>query len=231
MKIDELMQTDVVTTSPDATLKEAAALLVEHRISGLPVCLPDGRVVGVLSEADILFKQDGSPFELSGFLARLLDQAYGDRQRFEATTVADAMSSPAITITPKHDVSEAARLIIRHRVNRLPVVDGSRLVGIVTRADLVRAFHRDDRAIAHEIEQDVLLSSLWIAPGPIGVDVQNGVVTLSGVVETRTIAEVAAAYVRRVPGVVAVQSDLEWRFDDVTQRRRTRAGRRLVEHA
>lgn len=225
MKIADLMQRDVVTISREATLKEAAALLTEHRISGLPVLLPDGRVVGVVSEADILLKEEGFPLEMSGFLGRLLDDAYGDRERFEALTVGDAMTSPAITISEHADVTEAARLMTQHHVNRLPVVDGSTLVGIVSRADLVRAFQRDDETIEREIADDVLLSTLWIAPGSIDIEVDEGVVKLAGRVETRTIAEIVAAYVRRVPGVVAVESELEWYTDDLTRRRRTLAGR------
>lgn len=226
MKISELMQRDVVVVATTATLKEAATLLTQHRISGLPVVAPDGRLVGVLSEADILCKEDGHPVELSGFVGRLLEDAYGDQERFDARTVEEAMSTPPITISSRGDVVEAARLMTAHHVNRLPVVDGDRLVGIVSRADLVRAFTRDDEAIEREIAEDVLLSTLWIAPGSVEVGVDDGVVTLTGRVETKTIAEIAAAYVRRVPGVVAVESSLEWGFDDLTRRRRTFAGRR-----
>jgi CBS domain-containing protein len=225
MRVNEIMQQDVVTVGPDATLKEAAQLLVRHRISGLPVCAADGRVVGVVTEADILLKEEAFPLELSGLLGRLLDDAYGEVSRAEARTVGDAMTSPPVTITPKQDVTEAARLMIRYHVNRLPVLDGDRLVGIVSRADLVRAFQRDDASIEREIADDVLLSALWIAPGAVDVEVEDGCVRLTGCVETKTIAEIVGAYVRRVPGVVSVQSELEWATDDLTRRRRTLAGR------
>lgn len=218
MKISELMHRDVVSVSPETTLKEVAALLVQHRISGVPVCLPDGRVVGVVSEADILVKEQVEPLEVSGFLGRLLDNAYGDHARYEAATAGDAMTSPAITVSPQQDVVEAARLMTSKHVNRLPVVDGSQLVGIITRADLVRAFDRTDDELSHEIADDVLLHTLWIEPGSIEVDVEDGVVGLTGRVETRTIAEIVAAYVRRVPGVVAVHSQLTWAFDDNARR-------------
>ena len=217
MKISELMHRDVISVSPETTLKEVAALLVEHRISGLPVCLSDGRVAGVVSEADILLKEQGAPAEISGFLGRLLDTAYGDRERFDARTAGDAMTSPAITVSPQQDVTEAARLMTTKHVNRLPVVENSTLVGILTRADLVRAFDRADADLAEEIA-DVLLRTLWIEPGSVEVRVEDGVVSLSGKVETRSTAEIVAAYVRRVPGVVAVSSDLRWSFDDNERR-------------
>jgi CBS domain-containing protein len=218
MKISELMHRDVVSVSPETTLKEVAALLVEHRISGVPVCLPDGRVAGVVSEADILVKEQVAPLEVSGLLGRLLDSAYGDHARFDAETAGEAMTSPAITVSPGQDVVEAARLMTSRRVNRLPVVDGTKLVGIVTRADLVRAFDRPDTELAEEIADEVLLHTLWIEPGSVEVEVEDGIVALTGRVETRTIAEMVSAYVRRVPGVVSVRSQLTWAFDDNARR-------------
>jgi CBS domain-containing protein len=224
MKIAEIMQRDVVTVGRDTSLKEVGALLVRHGISGVPVREQDGRIAGVVSEADILLKEQGYP-ELTGFIGRLLDEAYGDTERFDARTAEDAMTSPAIVVSSHQSVAEAARLMTTKHVNRLPVVDGSRLVGIVTRADLVRAFERSDDEIAHEIEDDVLLHTLWIEPESVEVTVEDGVVTLAGVVETRTIAEIISSYVRRVPGVVTVRSGLEWKTEDLARRRRTLAGR------
>ncbi|MES1248815.1 MAG: CBS domain-containing protein [Actinomycetota bacterium] len=218
MKISELMHRDVISVSPETTLKEVARLLVEHRISGVPVCLADGRVAGVVSEADILVKEQAQPIEVTGFLGRILDSAYGDHDRFDARTAGDAMTSPAITVSPQQDVVEAARMMTTKRVNRLPVVDGSKVVGILTRADLVRAFDRPDTALAEEIADDVLLHTLWIEPGSVEVEVEDGVVKLAGRVETRTIAEMVGAYVRRVPGVVSVDSQLTWAFDDNARR-------------
>jgi CBS domain-containing protein len=227
MKIEKIMQRDVVTVAPETSLKEVAALLVRHGISGLPVLGPDGRVVGVVSEADILLKEQGLAPELGGFLGRVLDQAYGDGERFDARTAGDAMTTPPITVGPRQTVAEAARLMTAKRVNRLPVVDGRRLLGIVTRADLVRAFERSDEEIEREIADDVLLSALWVDPDDVDVLVEDGVVSLAGTVETRTIAEIICSYVRRVPGVVTVHSDLEWKVED-GRRRRTLAGRRVA---
>jgi CBS domain-containing protein len=225
MKIQEIMQRDVVTVAPHTSLKDAAALLVRHRISGLPVCAEDGRVVGVISEADIVQKEQTDDFASTAILGRLIDQAYGDADRFAARTVGGAMTSPALTVRSRDEVAHAAHVMITRRVNRLPVVDGARLVGIVTRSDLVRAFDRDDEAILHEIEEEVLRSMLWIDPETLEITVEDGVVTLDGPVETKTIAEIVRACVRRVPGVVDVESHLTWRIDDLLRRRRTLSGR------
>jgi CBS domain-containing protein len=128
------------------------------------------------------------------------------------------MTSPAVTVSAKAPVSAAAKLMVTHAVNRLPVVDDDRLVGIVTRADLVRAFTRSDSEIEQEIRDDVLLETLWIDPGTVSISVVNGEIALAGEVENRTTAQLVEAYVRRVPGVVSVRSGLRWRFDDRRQR-------------
>jgi len=214
MKVQDIMSRDVVTVSPGTSLKDVAQLLVRHRIAGIPVCDPDGHVVGVVSEADILWKEARPPEKHPGLLDRVLDAAYGDEERVTAETAADAMTAPALTIAPVATVDEAARLMIERSVNRLPVVEDGRLVGIVARADLVRAFTRSDDEILKEIEEDVLLRTLWVDPDDVSVMVQNGKVSLGGRVENRTTAQLAEAYVRRVPGVVSVESDLSYEVDD-----------------
>ena len=147
MKVRDLMQSDVRTTSPDESLKDVARTLVENRISGMPVCDAEGKVVGVISEGDILFKERGRPEQRSAPLGWLLDGgSRTDLKKATARTVGDAMTAPAVTIRPSSSATAAARLMIEQGVNRLPVVmqDG-RVVGIVTRADLVRAFTRHGR--------------------------------------------------------------------------------------
>src|SRR3954451_24247248 len=142
MIVSQLMTTNVLTVTPETSLKEVATILSERRISGLPV-VADGIVVGVVSEADILLRERGAPEVQHGVLARLrLRRA--DDARLHATTAGEAMTSPALTVGPRKRVHEAARLMTDRRINRLPVVAGGALVGIVTRADLVRAFTRSD---------------------------------------------------------------------------------------
>ena len=214
MRVDQLMSRDVVTVAPDAPLKDVARVLARDRISGVPVCDADGKVLGVVSEADILWKELGLEPARGGLFGWLLDGPEHDDERIAARTARDAMTAPAIAVAPHATVAEAAALMVEARVNRLPVVDGDRLVGIVARADLVRAFRRSDEEIANEIDDDVLLRTLWIDPDAISLVVLDGEVTLGGVVENRTTAELVSAYVRRVPGVVAVHSNLTWTIDD-----------------
>ena len=207
MKVSDLMTKDVVTVSPETSVRDAAALLVEHRISGVPVVTPKGEVVGVLSEADILVKAGGSTSR-SRLLGWLLDPDLGLEDKIRAETVSEAMSSPPVVVTPTRSVHEAARLMVSETVNRLPVVDGGSLVGILTRADIVRAFTRSDTEIAEEIRGDILRRTFWLEPGQVTVTVVDGHVSLSGEVETEADAEVLPTIVARIPGVLSVEADL-----------------------
>jgi CBS domain-containing protein len=105
--------------------------------------------------------------------------------------------------------------MLERRVNRLPVLAGERLVGIVTRADLVRAFKRPDEEIAREIVDDAIGESLWVSRDDVTVDVKDGEVTLRGEVQARTDAQLLVRFVSMVPGVVGVSSELTWRTDDI----------------
>jgi CBS domain-containing protein len=186
MQVKELMTIDVTTVRSTTSIKEAAALLAEHRISGLPVVDADRHVLGVLSERDII--------ELAG------------------KTAGEAMSAPALTIGANRSVTEAVATMLDRNVKRLPVVDGEGLlVGIVTRADLVRAFVRPDEDVAREIREDVIQRTLWIEPAEVRVEVSDGEVRLSGEVDSKSDAELIPRFVERVPGVTSVLSKLRWR--------------------
>jgi CBS domain-containing protein len=207
------MTRDVVSVTRDIPLKDVAAMLVERGISGLPVCGPDGVVVGVLSEADLLVKQGGSPERSGGLFAWLVETASApDLAKLRAHTAGEAMTAPAITVETASPVSEAARTMVSLGVNRLPVVEDGRLVGIVTRADLVRLFTRSDEEIARDIRQDVV-KRLWIAPERIEVDVEQGEVVLRGEVDTEVEAALLEKRIPLVAGVVGVRSELSWAVD------------------
>lgn len=227
MRVRELMTEKVLTIGPEAPIKDVAKILVENRISGLPVCDISGRVLGVISEGDILYKEhDPREGSVGGPLAWIVDGTprYTGYVKAAALTAGKAMTAPAITIPPYESVSEAARIMCERRVNRLPVVRDERLVGIVTRADLVRAFTRGDEEIEREIREDVIERTMWIDTGKIEVVVQRGHALLTGGLQTRSDVELLGRLVGRVPGVVAVESRVAWNVDDTT-----RKGRRSLE--
>jgi CBS domain-containing protein len=208
MKVVDVMTKEVVTVPVTASLKDVAALLVEHGISGLPVVDESRCVLGVVSEADILMKERTPPVHSLVFATLHPSEVLEEELRGDARSAGEAMTTPPIVIDPNRPLAEAATLMLEFKVNRLPVVEDERLVGIVTRADLVRAFTRSDEELEREIREDVVLQSLWIDPTRIGITVRNGYVTLRGTVETRTTAELLPGLVARVPGVVSVVSNL-----------------------
>ncbi|HET6600510.1 MAG TPA: CBS domain-containing protein [Gaiella sp.] len=213
VRVGDVMTRDVVSVTSETPLKDVAAMLVERGISGLPVCDADGAVVGVLSEADLLVKQGGAPERSGGLFAWLVETASApDLAKLRAHTAGEAMTAPAVTVETDSPVSEAARTMVSLGVNRLPVVEDGRLVGIVTRADLVRLFTRSDEEIARDIRQDVV-KRLWIAPERIEVDVEQGEVVLRGEVDTEVEARLLEKRIPLVAGVVGVRSELSWAVD------------------
>lgn len=213
MRIQDVMTTDVFTISPDALLKDAAIEFVQQRISGMPVVNSDRNVLGVISETDILPKESGEQRGSGGFLQWLVnpDDPWIN-QRFDAVTVADAMSSPARTILPGRPLAEAAKIMLDEDINRLPVVDTEGLlVGLVSRGDLIRAFARPDDEIRREIQEDVLHGAMWLDPNALDVTVTSGIVTLKGEVASKADAELLPTFARKVPGVVDVRSTVTYR--------------------
>ena len=217
MKIADVMTHPVVTVRRDAPLKDVARLLIEHGISGVPVADADGAVVGVVSEADFLVKGQGAAEIRHRPLARLLGESSETRHQLEvvaARTAEEAMSAPAVTIEPGRPIHEAAAIMTSRRINRLPVVDDGRLVGIVTRADLLRAYLRTDEELADTIRNDVLLRILWLDPAGFDVNVHNGEAVISGRVERRSTSEIIEETVRMVPGIVSLDVEIPWAIDD-----------------
>ena len=211
MKIKDVMTREVVTVDPSTPLKEAARMLGAKGISGLVVVDGDA-VVGVLSEADILVKEGGERVTHTGILGWLFETGASELEaKLAAHTVGEAMTSPALTIGPDRPVHEAAARMIEDGVNRLPVVEDGKLLGIVSRADLVRAFARTDGEIADEIRNEIVKRTLWLAPDAVEITVESGNVMLAGQVETATDAELLPVFVERVPGVVSVSSELTYR--------------------
>jgi len=219
MMVRDIMTREVVTIGPEADLRDVAAVLIDNSISGLPVCGVQRELLGIVSEADILTKE-GGPREESRLLRRIRATSASARKA-RALKVKDAMTAPVVTISPYASVAEAARRMSDLGIKRLPVVKDGELVGIVSRTDLVRAFVRSDAEIAQEIKEDILRRTLWLeVPEAVQVHVERGAVRLSGQVETATDAVLLQRLVARVPGVVAVDGELGWRFDDDERARR-----------
>jgi CBS domain-containing protein len=211
--VAQLMTTNVLSVGPDTPLKEVAQLLSEHGVSGVPV-VERGRVIGVVSETDIVVKERGPDVKrgrLASWFAR--PPRRSDEERLAARTAVEAMTSPAVTIDAWQSAAVAAAVMLDNRIDRLPVLKGGQLVGIVTRADLVRAFARSDEEIEREIREEILLRSYWIPEGKVQVAVRDGEVTLTGIVESDLLTELLPESIQRVPGVVAVRSQLRVRAE------------------
>ncbi|MEU0184959.1 CBS domain-containing protein [Streptomyces sp. NPDC006207] len=214
-KTGHLMTADVVSVREGTPFKDVVALLARHRISGLPVVDDDDKVLGVVSESDLMLRQTARQEGWRRRLQALSPSARRNAVRGRARTAGQLMSTPAITVRAGESIAVAARTMADHRVNRLPVVDDEdRLVGIVTRGDLLQVFLRPDPEIRTEVVDEVVVRALWLAPRAIGVSVHLGVVTLEGRLERRSEVPLAEAMTRHVDGVVAVVNRLTYRIDD-----------------
>lgn len=216
MRIEDVMTRDVVTVKPDATLKDAARELVARRISGLPVVDDEGRVVGVLSEGDLLFKQRGARERNGRLLGWFVDRRHeSEDAKLDAHVVEEAMTSPALTIDAGWSLTAAAERMLANGVNRLPVIRGERLVGIVTRADIVRAFARSDADVEGDVQEALeLYRDMWSDNARLDARVADGALTVTGNLRQRSEAEILPKLLARIPGVVAVTSELTWTEDD-----------------
>ena len=216
--VGEIMTRDVVSVRGTTGYKEIVATLAEHTLTAVPVVDDIGQVLGVVSEADLLHK-----VEMAGVQSphRLLERkrARIARDKAEADVAYHLMTAPAIVIRAHDSVAHAARLMDLERVKRLPVVgaDG-RLIGIVSRGDILRLYLRDDEAIRREVTEEVLLRTLWIDPQHLNVAVDHGVVTLAGTLDRRSAIPIVLRLVHTVAGVVDVVNHLSYHYDDVRRR-------------
>jgi len=224
MLVQEVMTTPVVTVAASASIGQAATIMLDHHISGLPVVEHGGKVVGIITEGDFLRRSEiateGRAPSLWKELFMRSGKAAEDYVRAHARTVGDVMTRNLLTIPQTASLSEAVDLMERKHVKRLPVVDGDALIGILARSDLVRIIARiyssvpsqkitDDETIRRAVMAELALQN-WSGKGMIHVKVRDGVVDLTGVVyndESRAAARVAA---ETVEGVKAVNERLDW---------------------
>ncbi len=206
-EVKDVMTTRVIWVKKDATFREMAVALREHRVSAFPVVDDDGKVIGVVSEADMLTKEAlyDEPSVISGILH------HRDQVKARGVTAGDLMTTVVVAVRPQDTVEHAAKLMYDRKVKRLPVTDANgRLVGIISRADVLSVFDRTDEAICREIHDDVLLGEFLVDPQNLQVTVSDGVVTLAGRPETSETGHEIVWRVRHVQGVVAVRDRLDY---------------------
>jgi CBS domain-containing protein len=205
--VKDVMTTRVIWVRKDAPYRELAAALRTHRVSAFPVLGDGDKVIGVVSEADMLAKEalDGEPGLFSGLLH------HRDAEKARGTTAGDLMTAAVVTVGPEDTVAHAARLMYTRKVKRLPVVDANgHLVGIISRTDVLAVFDRTEEDIREEIINEVLLAEFLVDSHAFDVKVSDGIVTLTGEPETNEIGHEIVQRVRHVQGVVAVRDRLSY---------------------
>lgn len=204
--VADVMTKKVVAVLPGAEFKEIVTAMERWNVSAVPVVEGEARVVGIVSEGDLLLKEEFHDHRLG-----LVEQM----RRLDATAKAgsrraeDLMTSPAVTVTPEASLPQAARLMAAHGVKRLPVVNAHGTIqGIVSRSDLLKVFLRTDEELAAEVRRDVIEHLFPLSRQQVDVRVDAGVVTLSGEVRDGSLIPLAARLARAVEGVVDVRSEL-----------------------
>jgi CBS domain-containing protein len=213
--VRDVMTTKVVTAEPSTPFKEIARLLAEHRISAVPVVDADRRVLGIVTEADLLLKQE-HPDPRATVLLIWTRRRRQERAKAGAAVAGELMTAPAVTVPPTATITEAARHMHTARVKRLPVVDETgQLLGIVSRADLLKVFIRPDEAIRSEVINEVIVGDFMMNPSRFFIAVDDGVVVLEGEAERSSLIPHLVRAVHHVEGVVRVENRLSSDVDDL----------------
>jgi CBS domain-containing protein len=214
-KVADVMTADAMSVDQEAPFKQIVDIMEAFGYNALPVVDGSGRVLGLVSSADLVPKIEfaGTEEQVHLFEGRRHRLA---REKAAGTAAADLMTSPAVTVLPQTTLVEAAKIMESGGLKRLPVVDEQdRLTGMVTRSDLLKVFLRDDTDIRREIRTEVLADLVGVEPSQIHVEVDDGVVTLLGRLDRRSLIPATIRHIERVAGVVDVVSHLSYRLDDI----------------
>ncbi len=213
--VETVMTRQVAVVTPRAPFKEIAELLAEYRVSAVPVVDENGALLGIVTEEDLLLKE--ARLQDDG---RLLEGQRKRRERHKAEGLfaTDLMTTPVITVRPAAPLAEAARRMHEHHVKRLPVVDATgKLLGIVSRGDLLRVFVRPDPFLEREVREDVLQRHFADQADGIIATVHDGVVLLTGTIERRSQMNVLLGLIGGVDGLVGIDNQLHARVDDLVR--------------
>jgi CBS domain-containing protein len=211
--VSDVMTRTVVVVHVSAPFKDVVRRMHDYRVSAVPVVDDDERLVGIVSEADLILKEDPELDEGAHLFERR--HRRHDREKAAGLVAEELMTTPVVTVAPDATLGDAARLMHRKGVKRLPVVSGDdRILGICSRADLLKVFLRGDADIEHEVREDVVRRTLWIDPDTVRVSVHDGVVRLEGQLERRSLIPVLEGLVASVEGVVGIDDHLSHVVDD-----------------
>lgn len=205
--VGDVMTTRVIAVRRNADFKQIVSVLRKYRVSACPVINEAGQVVGVVSEADLLFKE-ADPNPPAGLIR--LRWKLGEESKVNAVTAGQLMTSPAVTIHPGASIVVAARVMQDRRIKRLPVVtEDGLLIGLVSRSDVLSVYERTDSGIEDEVASDIIAGEFGLEPATFNVAVTSGIVTIGGVMDRQDRALELVARIRHVDGVVAVRDRIQ----------------------
>lgn len=214
----DIMTAPVISALPETTIRDLAALMTTHRISGIPIVTAEHDLVGIVTEGDLLYKEvlprpQAPPAVVRRLPIRAVIEAHEQARKAEGTRAFELMSSPVLTVSETTPVHEIARVMVQHRINRVVVLRAGRVVGIVSRADILKAFRRPDAELA-EVIRHSLMHDLWLDLARVTVEVKDGVVYLDGAVERKSEKDLAEQWAAMADGVVDVRNRLTYTLDD-----------------
>lgn len=217
MKAQELMTKNIITAGPETTVKEIAGLLVEHRISAVPIVNEGGEIIGIVSESDLFHRAEtATEHKRSWWLSALTETDTLAREyvKSHGTKAEDVMSRVVISVHEDADLSEVADILDSHGIRRVPVVKEGRLIGIVSRADIVRALVQvevsapaarpDDSSLQTAILKEIRSQS-WLSARSVSVTVKDGVAELWGLVDSEDEKKALHVLVEAIDGVQGIE--------------------------